>query len=265
MPSDPSQVDLLLQYVLLVAGEEDKHIDRQLSPIHLVKYVYLADLAYARHNEGKTFTRIDWQFCKFGPWSEAAYERIEPALLAIGADKKTIPSNYEDKDDRIRWSLQNDRLLQEKEWKLPTDITMYLKRYVHRFGKDTPTLLDHVYSTEPMLSAAPNEHLDFSLAVEAASSAEPEPRELRMDKLSEKKKKKLKERMQALKEKHKSRKPRALRLVHLVKNPRYDEVYEEGIAWLDDLAGQRFTPGETAAEFSDQVWKSSTRKGGDVS
>jgi hypothetical protein len=116
-----------------------------------------------------------------------------------------------------------------------------------------------------MLSAAPNEHLDFSLAAEGASSAEPEPRQLRMDNLSEKKKKKLKERMHALQEKQKSRKPKALRLVPLVKNPRYDAIYEAGIAWLDELAGQPLTPGEKAAEFSDEVWQSSARKGGDVS
>jgi hypothetical protein len=86
-----------------------------------------------------------------------------------------------------------------------------------------------------------------------------------MDGLSEKKKKKLKERMQALREKYKSRKPKELELVQPVKNPRYDEIYEEGIAWLDDLAGQKLTLGEKVAEFSDEVWKSSTRKGGDVS
>jgi hypothetical protein len=265
MPFDPSHVDLLLQYVLLVAGEKDKHNDRQLGPIHLIKYVYLADLDYARHNAGKTFTGSDWQFTKFGPWSQAVNERIEPALHAIGADKKTLPNDDEDKDEGFRWSLRNERLLQEKEWKLPTDITMYLKRYVHRFGKDTPSLLEHVYSTKPMLSAAPNEHLDFSLAVEGAASAESEPRPLKMDNLSEKRKKKLKERMQALQAQQQSRKPKARGLVPLVKNPRYDAVYEQGIAWLDDLAGQALTLGEKAAEFSNDVWPSSARKGGDVS
>jgi len=263
MPFDPSHADLLLQYVLLVAGAKDKQIDRQLGQIHLIKYVYLADLAYARRNQGKTFTSAHWQFDKFGPWSHEVRERIEPAFLVIGADKKISPSKYE--DDGIRWSARNERLLQEREWKLPADITLYLKRYVDRFGQDAPSLLDHVYSTKPMLSAAPNEYLDFSLAVEDASSAEPESRPLRMNNLSEKKKKKLKERMHALQEKQKSRKPKAPRLIPLVKNPRYDAVYEAGIAWLDDLAGQPLTPGEKAAEFSDEVWQSSTRRGGNVS
>jgi len=265
MPFDPSHADLLLQYVLLVAGAKDKQIDRQLGPIHLIKYVYLADLSYAQRNQGKTFTNADWQFDKFGPWSQELRARIEPALIEIGADKKTSSSKYEDKDDAIRWSLSNERLLNEREWKLPTDISLYLKRYVGRFGQDAPSLLEHVYSTKPMLSAAPNEPLDFSLAVEETPSAEPESRQLKMDNLSEKKKKKLKERMHALQEKQKSRKPKKLRLVPLVKNPRYDEVYAAGIAWLDDLAGRPLTLGEKAAEFSNEVWQSSTRKGGNVS
>lgn len=265
MPFDLNRVDLLLQYALLVAGEEDEYIDRQLGPIHLIKYVYLADLAYARRNEGKTFTGINWQFYKFGPWSQAVNERIEPALLAIGADKKTFPSNYEDRDDWVRWSLRDERILEEKERILPTSITMHLKRDVHKFGKDTPGLLDYVYSTKPMLSAAPNDYLDFSLTAEGESNTVDDPQRLRIDNLSEKKRKKLKERMRALQEKHKSRGPKALRLVNPVKNPRYDEIYEEGIAWLDDLAGQKLTPGEKVAEFTDEVWESSTRKGGDVS
>jgi hypothetical protein len=68
-----------------------------------------------------------------------------------------------------------------------------------------------------------------------------------------------------LQEQQKSRKPKALRLVPLAKNPRVDKAYEEGIAWLDVLAGQPLTPGEKAAEFSNEVWQSSTRKGGNVS
>ena len=82
-PFDPSRVDLLLQYALLVAGEEDEYIDRQLGPIHLIKYVYLADLAYARHNEGKTFTGIDWQWIvsRYNNGSEA--RPAEPALYLL--------------------------------------------------------------------------------------------------------------------------------------------------------------------------------------
>lgn len=83
-----TRVDLVLQYSLLVAGEQDTSFDRQLGPIHLLKYVYLADLFHATKNEGATYTGTEWKFYKFGPWSQSVNERIEPALNAIYADKK---------------------------------------------------------------------------------------------------------------------------------------------------------------------------------
>ncbi len=45
---------------------------------------------------------------------------------------------------------------------------------------------------------------------------------------------------------------------------RYDEVFEEGVAWLDELAGPTLVEGDFTAEFSDDVWDSPARKGGDV-
>lgn len=80
---DSSKVDKIIQFALLVAGEEDDFRDRQLGPIHLIKYVYLADLAYAKHHDGETFTGAKWQFYKFGPWAQEVNQRIEPALLYI--------------------------------------------------------------------------------------------------------------------------------------------------------------------------------------
>lgn len=265
MSPDTSRIDLIIQYALLVAGEEDELIDRQLGPIHLIKYVYLADLTYAQRNGGQTYTGTDWRFYKFGPWSRTVNERVEPALRAIGADKQTFPSDYEDRDDWVRWRLHDERLLREREQQLPIDIRLPLKRDVHKFGKDTPSLLDHVYRTEPMLSAAPNEYLDFSSVVNEQTETDADPQPLRMDSLSTRKKKQFKERMQQLREQRKSRSSRKSKLINPVTNPRYDEIYEEGIAWLDDLAGPRLTPGNKVAEFSDDIWKSPARKGEDVS
>lgn len=47
MSFDAAKVDQIIQYSLLCAGEEDNFFDRRFSPIHMIKYVYLADLAYA--------------------------------------------------------------------------------------------------------------------------------------------------------------------------------------------------------------------------
>ena len=83
----------LLQYSLVVAGQGTGW-DRELGMIHLIKYVYLADIAYAEKHKGQTYTDILWRLYRFGPWAEEVYQRIEPALTAIGAEKKI---NLEDK------------------------------------------------------------------------------------------------------------------------------------------------------------------------
>jgi hypothetical protein len=52
---DINKVDLVLKYILAAAGQEH-YGDREIGPIPLVKYVYLADLAFAEHHIGETFT-----------------------------------------------------------------------------------------------------------------------------------------------------------------------------------------------------------------
>jgi hypothetical protein len=41
---DINKVELLLKYILVAAGQDDLG-NREVGPIHLIKYVYLADLA----------------------------------------------------------------------------------------------------------------------------------------------------------------------------------------------------------------------------
>ena len=114
-----------------------------------------------------------------------------------------------------------------------------------------------------MLHAAPGEYLDFKVdrdsSVEEISTGP-----LRAETLSNRKKKQFKERMASLQEKHKNRQRPDSKLINPVKNPRYDDIYNEGVAWLDSLAGQSFSEMEYVAEFSDEVWKSTARKGTDV-
>ena len=265
MLTDPSRVDLLLQYALLISGEQDEFSDRQLGPIHLVKYVYLADLFHAKRNNGVTFTGTEWQFYKFGPWSQSVNERIEPALSAIGAEKHSFQSDYEDKQDWVRWRLSDEKQLEKIESHLPFEITSGLKENVRRFGKDTQSLLHYVYGTEPMLSAAPGEFLNFAVASNDISRNDSAREPLRMDGLSNKKKKKFKERMRELRTRYKNRERKDRKLINPVKDARYDDVYDEGISWLDSLAGEPLPEGEHVVRFSDEVWKSPTRKGGDVS
>lgn len=259
-----NNVDLLLQYILSVAGQEDYIVDRNLGPIHLIKYVYLADLAFSRKNKGTTFTGVSWQFYKFGPWSQEVNARLGPALEAIGAEKKIFQSDYGDKDEWVRWAVLDDQLAESIEGKIPSAITTHLRRYIHRFNKDTEALLHYVYTTKPMLAAAPNEYLDFSLETPETTSEVLSNVKPISTQPSNKKLKRFEQNMKALQERAKVSTANRLELINPVKTQRFDDIYNEGIAWLDELAGEKLSTGELIAEFSPEVWKSTARKGEDV-
>jgi len=255
------RVDLVLQYALLRAGEEESFANRDLGPIHLLKYVYLADLAHAKAHNGETFTGTTWKFHHFGPWAADVHQRIEPALRAIQAQRQEFGSDYEDRANWIRWSKTDERLLNERQKTIPFEIRSYLDGWVHKFKKDTPALLDHVYRTAPMLSAAPGTTLDFSLeppftravATSAPSTSARTARQL----------KKLKEAAKEMRLKHMQRSTTENRFVP--KAAPEDDVYEAGIAWLDGLSGEQFQPKRMTAEFSSDVWDSPARRSDDLS
>jgi hypothetical protein len=264
MPVDERRINTVLQYALLLAGAEEERVHRNLGPIHLVKYVYLADLAYAQRNGGETFTGVQWQFHKFGPWSQTVNARIAPALASMGAEQHSFPSDYGDRDDWVRWCLRDEDLLRECERSLPPVIAMSLPPLVHRFLKDTPSLLDYVYRTPPMLVAAPGEYLEFA-ATERAKTPKADATKLRMDAISEKQRNRYRDRVRELQLQVKKRTEQGPALVNPMADARYDETFEKGVQWLDSLAGEQIEQREYVAEFSEDVWKSTARKGDDVS
>lgn len=260
---DIKKIDQLLQYALLLAGEEEDPFDRQLGPIHLIKYVYLADLTYAKHNNGETFTGVNWQFYKFGPWAQTVNSRIEPALLSINANKNIFPSDYEDQDEWVRWDATDEKMLSALGRGLPLSIKGALHSYIRKFGKDTYTLLDYVYSTRPMTQAAPNEMLDFTCLIKNVDETEKHSKSIVLTKRQEKK---IKEKIREIRSKNKDRLQNRRSKRKLVKpfiQPKYDDVYFDGIEWLDSLAGERIPEGKHGASFDDSLWKSPARRGDD--
>jgi hypothetical protein len=264
---DSYKVDLLIKFALTAAGQEDPG-NRELGPIHLVKYVYLGDLAYAKRFKGETFTGIPWRFHHFGPWSPEVYERIKPVVQATGAsERKYSHPKYE--DDFVRWSLMDEELYDEIEKHLPFCITTAIKRAVHEFGADTQSLLHYVYITEPILKAAPQELLSFDFQNEGTDNIKESNEDGSSQRaLSAKEKKRRKAKIQALKDRiqHRlSEKSKTKKLVSPHTPSRYDEVFFEGQEWLDHLAGSAIEPQSGQLFISEEVWKSRARFDPDVS
>lgn len=252
------RINTIIQYALLEAGQEDHLFDRELGPIHFIKYVYLADLAHAMYNNGETYTGVSWRFHKFGPWSEDVFHAVDSALEIIGAPKKKIPGKYE--GDFFRWSLTDDHLLDEIKNSLPLVVWGEVAACVHQYKNDTPYLLDHVYGTKPMRFAAPGEILDFSRAV--TQKKEKLVFVSKWAQLTHKKQKKIKQTGKALREKIKARiKKKKKDTIKSPLKPIFDDVYEKGISWADGLAGDPILQGDYEAEFSNNVWHSHTRTG----
>ena len=245
---DQRRIDLVHQYALVVAAFEDDWRSRELGPIHLVKYAYLADLAYARrHGEG--FTGAAWEFHHFGPWQTHVFERIEPSLLAIQCTR-TVVSNSRYQDDVVRFTVQHDvtRLREQLEELLPIGVSGAIQTAVHRFGSDTASLLPHVYLTAPMLYAAPGELLDLTRQnADRVSEAAP------TDQFTAKQTKERKQLVAQLKQKVQERlrsDARGRESAPHAEPPRYDDLFVAGTEWLDVLAGEPPQPleGEVVAD-----------------
>ena len=249
---DTAVVDKIMQYALAVAGEADDWKDRDLGPIHLIKYVYLADLAYANRN-GETLTGAPWRFYDFGPYCTEVWQQAEPAMAAIHAQDRSFESQFKD-DDVRRWRSQDP---EQDRTAAGTGLAFVaraaIERAVKEWGSDTQGLLHAVYSTEPMLRAAPNEILMFEAAEPAEKAEQEAPKTARQKK---KAKAKLEQLRAKLAERRAGREPRRSTPM---RQPRYDEVYAEGVVWLEKLAGEPPREHEGTLEIDDSVWRSETR------
>jgi len=261
---DTEKIDFLLQYVLVVAGQ-DTGWDREIGMIHLIKYVYLADLAYAENHNGQLYTGIPWRFYHFGPWAEEVYQRIEPALMAIGAEKKIIP-NPRDEKDVIRWIKSDDELFDRLGNQLDLIVMGCIQKDVRRFGSDTPELLDFVYRTRPMVNAAPGEYLDFNILRSEAVSEDRVQPGIASKELTVRQKKKRKSALSDLKKRINARLDEKLKQrIVCAAPPRYDEVFSSGIEWLNSSSEEPLDSGEYMAVISDEMWKSKARYDPDIS
>lgn len=246
---DQTRIDRIIQAALAAAAQKD-FSERELGPIHLIKYVYLADLAHAEAHGGQTYTGVPWKFHHFGPWAVPVYQRLEPATAAIGAERRQFVSQQ--RDDNVRWRLEDAEMFDRLERNLPWEVSRSTRLAVTRFGADTVSLLHHVYNTAPMLRAAPGEVLTFTSDSPENALSERSPATTAS--LSKTAAKKLQARVRSRLDEARQRK-----FVRPEPPPRYDQLYAEGVAWLDSLAGDEISPSHGSLHFDQSIWKSRAR------
>lgn len=149
----------LIQFIVCQATE----FGASLSPIRVVKFLYLADLYHARENKGETLTGWPWKFVYFGPYCTESFLALKRAVDDGLIEAKPFESKYDDKD-RFLYSCHSEERADFENY-LSLYVWSSLKDAIKKWADDTPGLLDHVYyETEPMEDVKRGDMLDFSKA-----------------------------------------------------------------------------------------------------
>ena len=258
----------LVAFAIAEASRQDDPI--ALGPIHLVKYLYLADWAHAKENDGATLTGIPWRFVHFGPYCEGIEKDVE-----LAANRATLgPSKFISKKfekEFKRWGSDHDDPAAEEayfalERTIPSAAVRIIKRMVKEFGNDTNPLLHEIYATMPMRLSAPGDLLDFSkavneMAVPGQGSGEPVPFTLapHPKDLSKTQQKMRDKELDTYRQRMKNASIRSSEDELIYPEPVFDEVFFEGVAWLDS---QDSLPSPMTAVFRIQpdLWHSQIRR-----
>ena len=191
MRVDPGK---LIQFIVCQATE----FGASLSPIRVVKFLYLTDLYHARENKGETLSGWPWKFVYFGPYCSESITALNEAVNDGLMDAKPFESKYDEKD-RFLYSCPSEKG-SDVESQLSVYVWSSLKEAIKKWADDTPGLLDHVYyDTEPMEHVKRGDLLDFSkarLTIELPK--------LEMKKISKSKTEKAKQLISALREQYRA-------------------------------------------------------------
>jgi hypothetical protein len=216
----------LIRYISWYATRREM----RLTTVRLVKFVYLADLYYAREHKGKTLTGFPWAFVYYGPYCREVMSEIEAVEQKGLICKVTLESKFGDKDFHL-FSCHDDEA-ERLEDSIPTEVLYPLRASVRKYGEDTQALLDHIYfETEPMEAARKGDLLDFS---KAKPFARLQP--VKLKKLSKQKIKKAKMHIDKLCEKMKRNRAK-LHEENLQALDLMDEAYFDALEYMegDDL------------------------------
>jgi hypothetical protein len=216
----PMKIVDLIKYIVWYSTQRDI----KLTTIRLVKFIYLADLHYARANAGKTLTGLSWAFVYYGPYCTEVMNEIDVAVKC-GVDRKTCVSKFQDGKDYALFSCY-DAAAEYLTGTFPPAFLSPLLRDIQRYGEDTPALLDYVYfDTEPMKDVRKGDLLDFSKAVPITP-----PTEIKIKSLSKEQIEQARQHIRTFGEKIKQGRKRLE--YEAVVSP-HDDVYEQAISFMD--------------------------------
>src|SRR5262245_23564706 len=133
---DPKQLVQLIVWLAKNRGE-------RLSTLRLVKFLYLADLYWAREHGGRTLTGWPWAFVHFGPFCGESLDTIQQAVAAGLVSARPFQSKYT-ADEYQLYFVDDDRAGMLAET-VPLALLGPLEESIRRWADDTPGLLDHVY------------------------------------------------------------------------------------------------------------------------
>ncbi len=249
----------LIRFILTVSSQDEDWRCRELGPIHVIKYVYLADMYYAAENGGKTFTGTAWKFYHFGPWDLELYQEIPNAVKAIGGDIRTFESEHE--KDGVRFSLTDDTL-QHNDTQLPNSIIHLLRRDIQNFGSATNDLLHYVYTTPPITNATPGEDLKFTHKIF------PDKQSIKKEcgsPLTAKGKKRKKKHIESVKKKIAQKREENKKRRIKPRPPRYDDVFFQGMMELDQgFENPQIKDQKGIIRVNPNVWGGDWRKNRDL-
>ena len=146
-------------YIVGFIAAYAKEIDIGLSKTQVIKFLYLADLFYARKQK-KSLTGWPWRYWHYGPYCQEAAKSIDIArqygfvVVEEGLERELFIKSCKFGSEQF-------------EPNIPLEILHSLKYHLKKFGGDLTVLLNYIYSeTEPMLAANYGDYLDFSKAEE---------------------------------------------------------------------------------------------------
>lgn len=130
----------------------------------LVKFLFLADLIWARYHGGATATGWNWYVDKFGPCATAALQLLDDGVAEGWLTETLYGRNEPDETGpvaKIYRLAQNDNGVPPQ---LPPGLGK-LRSLVKKYGGDTNRLLHFTYGdTEVMVGMTSGKKIDFSKA-----------------------------------------------------------------------------------------------------